>query len=194
MDEIPNKAVNHLGVVVDVNLHKKGSKHFIEIVVPENTVPISFHGVYHYRSGSTKQELKGPALHKFLLEKIGISWEQQVLPTANIDDIDDDTIKRFLKKAIQHKRISEHASSSDTLTLLRNLELINDKGVFLLAALLLFGKEHHSITNTAYQTLNDLGKSLSTVELQGLLDKKIIEKIGTTGRGTKYVLSRSNGR
>ena len=34
----------------------------------------------------------------------------------------------------------------------------------------------------------------STVELQALLDKKLIEKIGTTGRGTKYVLSHPNGR
>ena len=59
---------------------------------------------------------------------------------------------------------------------------------------ILYIKEHHSITNTVYQTLNNLGKSLSTVELQGLLDKKLMEKIGTTGRGTKYVLSHSNGR
>ena len=59
---------------------------------------------------------------------------------------------------------------------------------------ILYIKEHHSITNTVYQTLNNLGKSLSTVELQGLLYKKLIEKIGTTGRGTKYVLSHSNGR
>lgn len=53
MDEIPNKAVNHLGLVVDANLHKKGNKHYIEIDVPANTVPISYHGIYHYRSGST---------------------------------------------------------------------------------------------------------------------------------------------
>jgi predicted HTH transcriptional regulator len=49
-------------------------------------------------------------------------------------------VKRFLQKAINNKRISEHAASSDTLTLLKNLELLNDKGEFLLAALLLFGK------------------------------------------------------
>jgi len=47
MDEIPNKAVNHLGVVVDVNLHKKKNKHYIEIDIPINTTPISYHGVYH---------------------------------------------------------------------------------------------------------------------------------------------------
>ena len=96
--------------------------------------------IYHYRSGSTKQELQGPALHKFLLQKIGVSWEQQIVSNATLDDIDNSTIKRFLQKAINHKRISEHAASTNTLTLLKNLELINDKGEFLLAALLLFGK------------------------------------------------------
>ncbi len=71
MDDIPNKAVNHLGLVVDVNLRKKEKKHYIEISVPVSTVPISYHGAYHYRSGSTKQELRGIALQNLLLKKIG---------------------------------------------------------------------------------------------------------------------------
>lgn len=71
MGDIPNKAVNHLGLVVDVNLHDKSDKHYIEIDVPISSVPISYHGAYHYRSGSTKQELKGAPLHNFLLSKVG---------------------------------------------------------------------------------------------------------------------------
>lgn len=75
MDEIPNKTVNHLGLVVDVNLHKSVDHYYIEILVPVSTVPIAYHGIYHYRSGSTKQELKGIALHNLLLRKIGNKWE-----------------------------------------------------------------------------------------------------------------------
>src|ERR1035437_9620187 len=60
MDDIPNKSVNHLGLVVNVNLHKDADMHYIEIDVPVSSMPISYHGAYHYRSGSTKQELKGP--------------------------------------------------------------------------------------------------------------------------------------
>lgn len=66
MDDLPNKIVNHLGLVADTNLHKKNGKRYIEIIVPVSTVPISYHGVHHYRSGSTKQELKGIALQDFL--------------------------------------------------------------------------------------------------------------------------------
>ena len=83
MDDIPNKIVNHLGLVVDVNLRKKGEKYYIEIDVPVSTVPISYHGAYHYRSGTTKQELKGNALNQFILKKMGVSWEQQPLPEAS---------------------------------------------------------------------------------------------------------------
>jgi ATP-dependent DNA helicase RecG len=159
MDEIPNKAVNHLGLVIDVNLHKKGDKHYIEIEVPANTAPISYHGIYHYRSGSTKQELKGAALHKFLLQKIGVSWDQQIVPGATLDDIDEEAIKRFLQKAVSNRRISDHAASSDTLTLLRNLDLINEKGEFLLAALLLFGKRPKKYAPAAYFKIGRFGRS-----------------------------------
>jgi ATP-dependent DNA helicase RecG len=160
--------------VVDVNLHKKKNKHYIGVDVPVSTVPISYHGAYHYRSGSTKQELKGAALHKFLLQKIGVSWEQQVASTATLDDIDQDTVKRFLQKAIGNKRISEHAASSDTLTLFRNLDLVNDKGEFLLAALLLFGKRPKKYAPAAYFKIGRFGQSPGDLLFQDIVEGNIL--------------------
>lgn len=52
----------------------------------------------------------------------------------------------------------------------------------------LYIKEHGSITNAEYQKLNNLGKSVSTTELFDLSEKHLIEKVGTIGRGTRYVL------
>jgi ATP-dependent DNA helicase RecG len=179
LDEIPNKAVNHLGLVIDVNLHKKASKHYIEIGVPISTMPVSYHGVHHYRSGSTKQELKGVALHRFLLEKIGISWEQQIVPGATLDDIDDGTVKRFLQKAISNKRISGHAASSDTFSLLRNLALINEKGEFLLAALLLFGKRPKKYAPAAYFKIGRFGQSPGDLRFQDTVEGNILEMADT---------------
>ena len=37
MDELPNKTINHLGLVVDVNLNMQEGKHYIEIDVPVST-------------------------------------------------------------------------------------------------------------------------------------------------------------
>lgn len=49
-------------------------------------------------------------------------------------------------------------------------------------------KEHGSITNKEYQAINDLGKSVSATELAELVEKKLLERIGTTGRATMYIL------
>ena len=178
MDDIPNKAVNHLGLVVDVNLRQKDNKRYIEIDVPASTVPVSYHGAYHYRSGSTKQELKGAALHEFLLQKIGVSWERQIVH-ATLDDIDEDVVKRFLQKAVANKRISEHAASSDTLTLFKSLDLINEKGEFLLAALLLFGKRPKRYAPAASFKIGRFGKSQSDLLFQDIVEGNILDMADT---------------
>ncbi|MGN1172506.1 MAG: helix-turn-helix domain-containing protein, partial [Muribaculaceae bacterium] len=59
MEDIPNKVVNYLGIVVDVNLLESDGLQYIEIVVLPSNTPISYRCVFHYRTGSTKQELKG---------------------------------------------------------------------------------------------------------------------------------------
>lgn len=52
----------------------------------------------------------------------------------------------------------------------------------------LFVKEKGQITNSDYQALTKLSKSSSATDLQQLVDKKILSRIGTTGRSTRYVL------
>lgn len=69
LDDIPNKIQNQLGIICDVDLKDNKGKKYIEIDVKPYDVPISYQGKYHYRSGSTKQELKGNALTEFLLKR-----------------------------------------------------------------------------------------------------------------------------
>ena len=75
MEDIPNKVRDVLGIIVDVNLLTKDGKDYIEICVNSNSYPVNYKGEYHYRSGSTKQQLKGQALNQFLLQKTGITWD-----------------------------------------------------------------------------------------------------------------------
>ena len=58
LEEIPNKVRNVLGIMVDVNLHETEQVDYLEIIVEPYPNSISYKGQYHYRSGSTKQELK----------------------------------------------------------------------------------------------------------------------------------------
>ena len=75
LEDIPNKVRDVLGILVDVNLCSEAGKDYLEIRVEPYPSPISYKGEYHYRSGSTKQELKGAALERFLLRKRGrTSW------------------------------------------------------------------------------------------------------------------------
>ena len=55
MEDIPNKIVNFMGLVVDVNLHEQDGLEYIEVAIEPSNVPISFNGKYYYLSGSTMQ-------------------------------------------------------------------------------------------------------------------------------------------
>ena len=87
LEEIPNKAVSLLGVVVDVDLLQIEKRDVVRIRVNSYSVPISYRGVYHYRSGATKQELTGTALQDFLFRKMGLSWDDVECAGATLADV-----------------------------------------------------------------------------------------------------------
>ncbi len=86
LEKIPNKVRDILGIIVDVNLKTDNDIEYLEIVVEPYPYPVSYKGQYHYRSGSTKQELKGAALDKFLLQKQGKRWDGVPVPNISIND------------------------------------------------------------------------------------------------------------
>jgi len=94
-EDIPNKTRDILGVIVDVNLHTTTEGNFIEINVEDYPYPVNYKGQYHYRSGSTKQELKGVALDKFLLQKKGKRWDTVPVPNVSVENLDNETLNFF---------------------------------------------------------------------------------------------------
>ena len=140
MEDIPNKIVAFLGIVVDVNLHKKDGKEYLELIVSPSNVPISYKGIFYYRSGATKQELKGAALQQFILKKMGRSWDEIVCEGAKLEHIDDEAVAYFVRKGIKAGRLPDSAADDSTETILRNLDLMDDDGGLRNAAILLFGK------------------------------------------------------
>jgi len=99
MEAIPNKTKDVLGVIVDVNLHTTAQVNYLEIIVEDYPYPVNYKGQYHYRSGSTKQELKGAALDKFLLQKKGKKWDSVPIPNVSVTDLDNETFDFFRKSA-----------------------------------------------------------------------------------------------
>ena len=177
IDDLPNKIVNYLGIVADVNLHEKAGKYYLEIVVPVSTVPISYHGIYHYRSGSTKQELKGTALHNWLLKKSGKNWEDIPVPGATVDDLDNETIQSFLKKAISKERIPASAAEEDISLLMKRLNLLSKDGELTNAAILLFGKQPYSISPTTSFKIGRFGKRASDLLFQDIIETNLLTMV-----------------
>jgi ATP-dependent DNA helicase RecG len=112
MEDIPNKIRNFLGITSEVNLLQENKKYFIEIIILPYSVPISLRGRYYYRSGSTKQELIGASLNEFLLKRSGHTWDDVVETRASFNDIDEETIKTFLRMSEQAGRLPEKSTLS----------------------------------------------------------------------------------
>jgi len=190
MDEIPNKSVNHLGLVVDVNLHNSGDKHYLEVIVPVSSVPVAYHGIYYYRSGSTKQELKGIALQNLLLKKIGKKWEDIPVEEASLKDLSITTIRRFISRSVGMNRIPRTARKMNIELLLKNLDLITEQGQLTNASLLLFGKNFMKISVTASFKIGRFGKSSHDLLFQDIVETNIFDMADTVMEilETKYLI------
>jgi ATP-dependent DNA helicase RecG len=140
LEEIPNKVRDVLGIMVAVNLLLEDGKELLEIRVDPYPSPVSYKGEYHYRSGSTKQELKGAALSRFLLRKQGLHWDGVPIPRLALGDCNPAALQWFRDRAAKSGRVDEQVLADGDAALLASLQL--DDGEHLKrAAALLFGKE-----------------------------------------------------
>ena len=175
MEDIPNKIVNYLDIVADVNLLHKEDKDYIEIAVQPCNLPIAYHGIYHYRSGSTKQELKGAALQQFLLRKMGHSWDDIENERATLDDIDRQAIDFFLRKAVDAGRMPVDSLNETTEKVLSNLNLIGGEGKLRNSALLLFGKNPAKFFTSVQFRIGRFGRDEADLMFQDVVDGNIIQ-------------------
>ena len=160
LEEIPNIIRNKLGIIPSVELNKKNKKDTIKITVAPSSVPISYNGKYYFRSGSTVQELQGKDLADFLMKASGSTWDNIVEERADSNEIDNDSIEKFKKYAID--RIPSIIKETDNNTLFQKLNLI-DGGDLKRAAILLFGNDPQ---NFYLQSVVRIGKFLSDTEIQ----------------------------
>ena len=149
LEELPNKITTILGIVAPVNLYQTEQGDYIEIIVDSHPNPVNYKGEYHFRSGSTKQELKGTALDKFLLQKQGKHWDGVSIPNASVADLKHETFDFFKEKGIESKRLSENSRKDTPEQMLNNLKLI-DNGNLKRAALLLFHPDPEKFVTGAF--------------------------------------------
>lgn len=190
-ETIPNKIATHLGIVADVNILTKDRLQYLEIKVLPSNIPISLNGVYHYRSGSTKQELKGIALQQFLLRKMGRSWDDIPHETATLKRISRTAIDYFVNHAVRAFRMPTSALTDSTETILENLNLLTDDGKLRNAALLLFAENPQRYFPGSEFKIGRFGVSESDLMFQDVVEGNIIqmtEKVIELLR-SKYLIS-----
>ncbi|HKK81593.1 MAG TPA: ATP-binding protein [Prolixibacteraceae bacterium] len=169
MDDIPNKIQNQLGIICDVDLKENKGKKYIAIDVKPYDVPISYQGKYHYRSGSTKQELKGNALNEFLLNKAGKTWDDVIETRASLNNIDILAIEAFKKGATTSKRLPFIEEENNFEQILDNLLLL-ESGQLKRSAVLLFGKNPCRFYINAYVKIGRFGKTDDDLRFQEIVE------------------------
>ena len=174
LEDIPNKIQNHLGILCDVILHGENKKQYIEIIVKPYEVPISYQGKYYYRSGSTKQELKGNALNDFLLKKAGKTWDDVIEHKAKLEDIDIKAIETFKESAFKSNRMPYIKKEKNINVILDNL-LLTENNQLKRAAVLLFGKKPNRFYINAFIKIGKFGKTSDELLFQEIIEGNIFE-------------------
>ena len=147
MEELPNKLRDLLGIVADINRLEEDDQPYLRISVAPYPVPISYRGEFHYRSGSTKQVLKGAALNRFLLNKTGKCWDGVPVPNVGVDDLDPRALSNFRKRAVRAKRLDADALEGSDLDLLEKLKLMDGQYLKRSAILLFHSDPERFFTN-----------------------------------------------
>lgn len=178
LEDIPNKVRDSLGILVDINLHQFEQGKFIEIFVEQYPYPVNYKGQYHFRSGSTKQELKGAALDKFLLQKKGKRWDGVPVPNVSINDLKQETFDFFRKRAFRSQRIDEESLTDSNEHLIENLQLKEGK-FFKRASILLFHSNPEKYITGAYIKIGYF-ESDSDLRFQDEIHGNLFEQIEKT--------------
>ena len=177
-EDIPNKVRDVLGIMVDVNILEENGLEYLEIDVPAYSNPINYKGQYHYRSGSTKQELKGVALNRFILQRTGKNWDEVPMAGVSIDDLSKDALNRFRKEAAKSNRVDEDVLNDSTENLLEDLRLIDkETGQLSRAAILLFHPDPEKYVRGAYIKIGFFKSDNEDLAFQDEIHGSLMEQI-----------------
>lgn len=180
LEKLPNKITDMMGIIVDVNLKFEGKLEYLEIIVDKYPSLISFRGKYYYRSGSTMREITGKELDKAMLKSQGKTWDGVPLPRIKIEDLKQDAINLFKKKAVERGRLTEEAVRVSDIILMEDLHLVDEDDHLLRAAMLAFYEDPEKWVTGSYIKIGYFGKSDSDLLYQDEVHGPLIEQVDKT--------------
>ena len=123
-EAIPLKIRQTMGLLVDVHVltaDDDETKKYLKIYVEKYPFPVSYHGKYYKRVGSTTQEVIGVELDRMILSVQGRTWDSIPVPNVQVSDLDERAFQIFKKRAMFTHRLTEEQLSVDNKDLIHNL-------------------------------------------------------------------------
>lgn len=148
-EDIPNKIKNTMGLICEVNLLEDNNLAYFQIIVQKYPFPVSYHGKYYKRTGSTTQELTGNELDKMILHVHGRTWDSVPVPNVSVEDLENDAIRLFKKMSLDYNRMDESSLAVSNKVLLQNLHLM-ENDYLTKAAVMCFHPDPEKWVNSAY--------------------------------------------
>ena len=136
--EITERIVTKLGIHPKILIKKLEEKQILEISVEKSNVPISYEGKYYERVGNTTREMSPERLKDFFLKTQ--NWDALTLENANFEEIDEESVRKFINSARARGRLTIFDESSDIKTIFEHLKL-SINGKLTNGAIILFGKD-----------------------------------------------------
>ena len=120
-ESIPLKIRQSMGLLCDVDVLHDGDLRYLQITVEKYKSPVSYHGRYYRRMGSTTQEVTGVELNELILKSYGITWDAMTIPKVSLSNLDERAFRVFKTWAIRNNRFREEDLQIDNHALLQNL-------------------------------------------------------------------------
>lgn len=175
LKELPNKIKNTLGIIAKVKLIEKEIP-YISIQVDKYPIPISYHGKFYLRSGSNNHEVTGAELDKIILGQLGKTWDSWPVPNVFVEDLDQLSIRKFRKYALESGRLTQKQLDVDDKTLLKNLRLY-DGNHLTIAAILLFHEDPENWVTGSYIKLGYFEKNHADLKYQDEIHGSLISQV-----------------
>ena len=135
---ISDKIASLLGIHPDIEIEEREGEKIIKISVKPSLIPISFNGRYYERVGNTTREMNPERLKEFLLK--GTNWDGLINEEVDFNEIDENTVRLFIKIARSRDRLKIFDENVDIRTIFEHLKL-SVKGELTNASIILFGKD-----------------------------------------------------
>ncbi|HHE38221.1 MAG TPA: transcriptional regulator [Candidatus Cloacimonetes bacterium] len=135
-EDFTNRVIKLLGIHPEMRMSDIDDKTILKINVRKSNQPISFQGKYYIRIASTTRLMKDDELREFFIK--GSNWDSYT-EDYSYDEIDEETIRKFVRLAINNGRLSSASEWENPKDILEKLKL-SDSDKITNAAIILFGK------------------------------------------------------